>query len=101
MTDLIKQRAATHGDFEQGAEIFSTLMKHIERAMINAQIDNNQYYALTMISAKITRILNGKADFRDHWEDLSNYAILGGRLNSAEEPLEDEEVSLVFKSVRA
>lgn len=100
MTDLIKQRAATHGDFEQGAKIFSDLMKHIERKMIDGHLDNNQYQALAMISAKITRILNGKADFRDHWEDLSNYAILGGRLNSAEEPLEDEEVSLVFKSVK-
>lgn len=80
MTSLIEQRQATHGDFEQGAEIFSALTKHIDKAMINGQIDNNQYYALTMMTAKITRILNGKADFRDHWEDLANYAILGGRL---------------------
>lgn len=80
MTDLIQQRTETHGNFEQGADIFSNLTKHVERAMINGQLDNNQYYALTMICTKMTRILGGKADFKDHWEDLANYALLGGRI---------------------
>lgn len=80
-TELITERSATHGDFIQGSEIFAQLTKPIENAWQNKQIDNCQHYALTMIMAKITRILGGNSHFADHWVDLANYAHLGGRLN--------------------
>ena len=80
-TELITERAATHGDFIQGAEIFAQLVKPVETAWRHNQIDNCQHYALTMIMAKVTRILGGNSHFTDHWVDLANYAHLGGRLN--------------------
>lgn len=80
-TKLIAERSTTHGDFIQGAEIFAQLMKPVEISHQNRPLDNNQYYALTMIMTKITRILGGNSHFADHWVDLANYAHLGGRLN--------------------
>ena len=80
-TELITERAATHGDFIQGAEIFAQLTKPIDNAWRHNKIDNCQHYALTMIMAKVTRILGGNSHFADHWVDLANYAHLGGRLN--------------------
>ena len=80
-TELLAQRESTHGDFIQGAEIFAQLTKPIENAWRHNQIDNCQHYALTMIMAKVTRILGGNNQFADHWVDLANYAHLGGRLN--------------------
>lgn len=95
MTDLIQQRSKTHGDFIQGAEIFASEMRQVAQKWLDGHLDNCQFYALTMQSAKRTRILGGNPHFADHWEDLANYATLGGRLNlTDEEDLTEEEEAL-------
>lgn len=74
-TDLLNERAKTHGDFTSGAETFYHLMKPI----IDSQLfERNKVaaYAMTMIQAKVTRICNGDENFSDHWDDIISYAQL-------------------------
>jgi hypothetical protein len=33
--------------------------------------------ALDMIALKLSRILSGQANFKDHWDDIAGYAKLG------------------------
>jgi hypothetical protein len=40
--------------------------------MPDAQIE-----ALDMIALKLSRILSGQANFKDHWDDIAGYAKLG------------------------
>lgn len=96
-TELITERESTHGDFIQGAEIFAQNMKQVAQKWLDGKIDNCQFYALTMINAKQTRILNGNAHFADHWKDGANYFVLGGRLNIQQESLEPLEPPQSFR----
>lgn len=95
--ELIQSRQETHGDFIQGAEIFAQNMKQVAQKWLEGQIDNCQFYALTMINSKQTRILNGNAHFADHWEDGANYFVLGGRLNIQPEPLTPQPLNAVVE----
>lgn len=74
-TDLLNERAKTHGDFVSGAESFYSLMKPI---IENDLFEKNKVkaYAATMISAKLTRIYNGDENYPDHWDDIIGYAQL-------------------------
>ncbi|WP_044470502.1 hypothetical protein [Mannheimia massilioguelmaensis] len=96
-TELIQSREETHGDFIQGAEIFAQNMRPVAQKWLEGKIDNCQFYALTMINAKQTQILNGNAHFADHWEDGANYFTLGGRLNIPQEPLTPQPLNDVLE----
>ena len=88
--DILNDRKNTHGDFIKGSITFNVLMELINNNRRN--IDGVQYYALTMISAKLVRILNGNPHETDHWQDIIGYATLGGRLElsqEVQEPLVD------------
>ena len=78
--DILTERKNTHGDFVQGSVTFNVLMELINKNRKN--IDGVQYYALTMISAKLVRILNGNPHETDHWQDIIGYATLGGGLST-------------------
>ena len=71
---VLTQRASTHGDFAQGAITFSQLHFLIQREQ--ETLSAPQYYALTMICTKMTRILNGNPNEPDHWRDIAGYASL-------------------------
>lgn len=70
---LLNERDKTHGSFAKNAEI-SQKLKAIfrEQSMNQAQRE-----ALDMIALKLSRILSGKANFKDHWADIAGYAKLG------------------------
>lgn len=78
INEILNQREQTHGNFHQGATYFNELMNVVNNGKAN--LDSSQYYALSMIMAKVTRILNGNAHEADHWQDIIGYATLGGRL---------------------
>jgi hypothetical protein len=73
---LLTSRSSTHGPFAQNAAV-SQAIKHIFRTQGKYPIDNPVHReALDMIALKLSRILSGSADFRDHWIDIAGYAKL-------------------------
>lgn len=72
---LLVEREKTHGSFKQNAEKSQQLKLIFHRyeggmCMIHRE-------ALDMIALKISRILSGQANFKDHWDDIAGYAKLG------------------------
>ncbi|MBE2895754.1 hypothetical protein HPC38_02520 [Pasteurellaceae bacterium HPA106] len=82
INDTLNERAETHGDFTVGATTFNTIMREINKS---TTLDSVQYYAATMMAAKLVRIIHGNANEIDHWRDIVGYATLGGRLALADE----------------
>lgn len=83
INETLNERATTHGDFITGATTFRAFMREINKS---TTLDSVQYYAATMMSAKLVRIIHGNANEVDHWRDIIGYATLGGRLNITDEP---------------
>ena len=74
---LLQEREKTHGSFEVHART-TTQFKNILKAMPNWEnLSPRHKEALDMIVHKIGRIASGKADFKDHWDDIAGYAKLG------------------------
>ena len=71
---VLAERRNTHGAFKANAEISQTLKEFI-RAV--PDLNAVQREALEMIAMKLSRILSGNANVRDHWADLAGYATLG------------------------
>jgi hypothetical protein len=82
---ILAERGKTHGKFEDHAKISQDL-KTILHYSDNEKwelLSNDQKEALDMIAHKIARILNGNADYVDHWADIAGYATLvANRLTS-------------------
>ena len=76
---LLVERQKTHGSFTQNAEI-SQELKFLIRAYVGteqwAKMSRVHREALDMIALKLSRILSGQANFKDHWADLSGYSLL-------------------------
>ena len=69
------EREKTHGSFQQNADISSAL-KVIFREHDEKILSSIHREALDMIALKLSRILSGQANFKDHWRDLSGYSLL-------------------------
>jgi hypothetical protein len=74
---LLVERQKTHGNFTTNAIISQTLKVYMR--------NGGPYYedipfvhkeALDMICLKISRILSGQANYKDHWDDIAGYAKL-------------------------
>ena len=76
--EIVAERGKTHGKFSEGADVFAALMDVVNRHRPN--LNNTQYYGLTLAMAKTTRILVGNPDEPDHWLDAAAYFQLGGGL---------------------
>lgn len=72
VNETLDERAQTHGDFEEYAEIVSAF-RYITR---NSKLTNAQTAGLDMIFSKIARIVNGNPNEADHWRDIAGYATL-------------------------
>ncbi|PJG82601.1 DUF6378 domain-containing protein [Caviibacterium pharyngocola] len=79
--EILNQWQSTYGEFDATAkvsqEIKSTIDKHSES--LNAR----QREALEMIATKMARILTGDPVYKDNWQDIAGYALLGGDLYSS------------------
>lgn len=73
---LLQERQKTHGSFEQNAKI-SQQLKRIFTSNMMANSNPVHLEALDMIALKLSRILSGQANFKDHWDDIAGYAKLG------------------------
>ena len=88
-TEVLKERETTHGDFVEVSRIdqaFKSILKsspnwNNERFLLS----DTQKTALEMIAHKITRIVCGDPNHRDHTDDISGYAELFHKSNNKKE----------------
>lgn len=78
---LLQERQKTHGNFAANAYI-SQQLKQLFRAnrplpAESSGLKSVHAEALDMIAIKLSRILSGQANFKDHWDDMAGYAKLG------------------------
>lgn len=73
---LLNERQHTHGDFGRNAEISQQLKREIRGRADWLNLHPVHREALDMIALKLSRILSGKADHKDHWDDIAGYAKL-------------------------
>jgi hypothetical protein len=71
---LIEARHSTHGDYSCVAELDQALKDVLRNHVGWDRLTPVQATSLEMISHKIARIMCGKSDFRDHWDDIIGYA---------------------------
>lgn len=76
MTDVLIERAKTHGDFYDVAAMAQELKDALRRGKNWKVLDDTQREALQMIASKIGRILAGNPHDVDHWRDIAGYARL-------------------------
>ena len=74
--DLLRERAKTHGDFTEHAEITQSLKDIMHVSQNWDRLTNIQKEALEMTAHKIGRILAGDPDVVDHWADIAGYSEL-------------------------
>lgn len=83
--ELLADRRKTHGDYHAHASYTQDIKRVIrkaeqERTMRgDMPLIDTEREALEMIAHKIGRILAGKSDFKDHWDDIAGYAQLVAR----------------------
>lgn len=77
---LLIEREKTHGSFRNNAMIsqeFKAIFARTQRGYADAITNVSHLEALDMIALKLSRILSGQANFKDHWDDIAGYAKLG------------------------
>lgn len=72
---LLQERQKTHGSFETNALISQKLKTLFDELGADRFVHVHRE-ALDMIALKLSRILSGQADFKDHWDDIAGYAKL-------------------------
>lgn len=76
---LLNERQKTHGSFEANAQISQDLKRMFHQCGYgNFTVVHRE--ALDMIALKLSRILSGQADFKDHWDDIAGYAKLASEV---------------------
>lgn len=86
LNDTLAERGARYGSFADHAEI-AQLLQAVMRGQIEPDgqpylktgwkyLDADMRQALTTITDKIARILNGDPSYLDNWHDIQGYARL-------------------------
>lgn len=74
---LLAERNLTHGSFEQNALISQRLKEQIRRHCHGYNdLPDVCKESIDMICLKLSRILSGQHNFKDHWDDIAGYAKL-------------------------
>ena len=74
--DLLKDKEATHGLFDDTATIAQTLKAVMRRGRNWENLPPASKEALELMATKAARILNGDATDPEHWNDIAGYARL-------------------------
>lgn len=75
MSKITTVRHKTHGDFGTNAFVSQRLKDILHRPNWNA-LSDVQKEAVDMICLKLSRIVSGRSDEKDHWVDIGGYAQL-------------------------
>lgn len=79
---LLMERAHTHGEYRDDARAAMALLDIINqeearrRSRKQDPLGATARHSLRMIAFKIARILTGREDYPDHWDDIAGYAKL-------------------------
>lgn len=76
---ILSERQQTHGSFEENAHLSQELKRLLRSKDGWNCMTLAQGEALDMICLKISRIMSGDANYRDHWDDIAGYATLISR----------------------
>lgn len=74
---ILAEREKTHGDFRETAAFSQNLKQIVRLAPAFEKLPPEQREALDLICTKIARLLVGNNLEKDHWLDISGYAMLG------------------------
>lgn len=81
---LLQERQTTHGSFTKNAVISQELKtifdENLEFRGASTEVHSVHREALDMIALKLSRILSGHANFKDHWDDIAGYAKLASEV---------------------
>lgn len=72
--DLLTERNDTHGSFIDNSRVSQGLKEVFRREANWEKLDIIHREAIDHICGKFGRIMSGKPDFDDHWDDVSGYA---------------------------
>jgi len=72
---LLVEREKTHGSFKNVAQLAQNIKMTMRNS--NRHVNTAQEEALDLIATKMARIICGDPNERDHWKDISGYALLG------------------------
>lgn len=74
----LAERGARYGDFTDNARISQGLISYVQDLGGEGweRLDFVKKEALTVIMAKVARILNGDPNYKDNWHDIAGYAKL-------------------------
>lgn len=75
ITDTLKDRQSTYGDFSMVAEMTQGLLFVMSEYGYNDMPDTHKE-SIHMIASKLARIINGNHDHKDSWHDIAGYATL-------------------------
>ena len=76
MTDILGERAKTHGDWRETSEVAQRLVAAVS-SHGQMRLSPQQREAVEMILRKVARIVCGDPAHPDHWDDIIGYARLG------------------------
>lgn len=74
---LLVERQSTHGSFVENARISQQIKAVMHSSSEWKRLLPPKREALDMIALKISRILSSDVAYKDHWDDISGYALLG------------------------
>lgn len=78
--DITQERNVTHGTFKDNAACSQGIKATMKAFPGWDNLPLEQREALEMIALKISRIVSGKGEYKDHWDDIEGYARLGGKV---------------------
>ena len=93
MSDLLNERAKTHGSYITVSYI-SQEFKNIALGSPNwFKLPPAQKESIDLIFTKLSRILSGNWAHADHWEDIEGYARLAQQSLAIMEAMNDERLN--------
>mgnify|MGYP001596935669 CR=1 FL=1 len=84
---LLEERQKTHGSFVNNAQVSQFFKRYIRKSQTgyaDGGFSDVHQEALDMICLKLSRILSGQANFKDHWDDIAGYAQLAAEACNAQ-----------------
>lgn len=74
--ETLQQRGNVHGDYNEQSATHDALLSVMIKRESFMQLKPQHRQALNIIAMKISRILSGDAEHKDHWHDIAGYATL-------------------------
>ena len=86
LKQLSFNREKNHGTWHDNAEVMMGLLDVMHAAKNWKTLGRPRQASLTMMAAKLARILTGNPDFLDHLDDFPNYFRIGFLRKTGYEP---------------